>query len=284
MKRKKRGNNFWKENLVYDGFKYSLKYTRDSKNYIFFGLFLFLISISLGYAFPKLFEEQLIQMIKELLQQTIGLDAFGMIKFIVFNNVKSSFFGLFFGLLFGILPMVMIVVNGFLLGFVATRAVSSDGILVLWKLFPHGIFEIPAVIISVGIGLRLGLFLFSIKNKTKGFAAFVISLVCFFFLFSFFSVILSLFLHSANPVDLQNNYSLLMKNPVFFTFYLALMFFFFALSSYLSLYIFLKKERVLIIKDYFFNIRSAIIVFVFLIIPLLVIAGIIEGSLISWVK
>ena len=46
------------------------------------------------------------------------------------------------------------------------KAVSLEGILTLWKLFPHGIFEIPAVIISLGLGLRLGI---TLMFKTKKF-------------------------------------------------------------------------------------------------------------------
>jgi stage II sporulation protein M len=44
--------------------------------------------------------------------------------------------------------------------------VYEEGILVLWRLLPHGIFELPALFLSAGLGLRLGTFIFR-KNKLK---------------------------------------------------------------------------------------------------------------------
>ena len=43
--------------------------------------------------------------------------------------------------------------------------------MVLWRIFPHGIFELPAVFISLGLGLKLGTFIFQ-RNKLKAFAEF----------------------------------------------------------------------------------------------------------------
>ena len=277
----KKKNSVVLKEKFYSLFKSSLKYAFGSKNYILFVSFLFLIFISLGYAFPKLFETQLLQMIKELIKQTEGLGFFGIIRFIVFNNVKSSFFGLFFGLIFGFFPIALIAVNGFLLGFVANKSVASEGVLVLWKLFPHGIFEIPAVLLSVGVGLRQGLFLFSIKDVKKGTLSFLLSFICFFLILSFVSGIFSLF-NLINPANLNN--SSLFQNPLFIFSYFVFMFLIFLISSYLSLYIFDRKKRKIIIFDFFSNLKNAFFVFIFLVIPLLVIAGIIEGSLIYFLK
>jgi len=264
---------------IHEGFRQSLKYLFDSRNYILFMIFLFLLSISLGFAFPKLFETQLLKMIEEILKQTQGLNIFEMIGFIIFNNVKSSFFGLFFGLFFGILPIVLIVVNGFLLGFVIHRVVLSEGILVLWKLFPHGIFEIPAVLISVGIGLRLGLFFLNIRNKVFGMLAFIFSLGCFVFLFTFFSMILSLFF-GLYTRDLQNLSALLMNNNWFLIPYFIVLILFLIISIFLSFFVFNKKERIVLRKQFLHGLKMALFVFLFIVIPLLVVAGIIEGSLI----
>ena len=55
-------------------------------------------------------------------------------------------------------------INGYVLGFVAYLVVNSDGILVLWRLFPHGIFELPAIFISLGLGLKVGTFIFQKKK------------------------------------------------------------------------------------------------------------------------
>ena len=72
------------------------------------------------------------------------------------------------GVLFGIFPVAAAVTNGYLIGFVSRYAVEEYGIFVLWRLLPHGIFELPAIIISIGIGLKLGLD-FLLKDKRKQF-------------------------------------------------------------------------------------------------------------------
>lgn len=273
VKNKKRVN----KRKIYNLFLDSLKYVSDSKNYILTMVFLFLVSISLGYAFPELFEEQLLRLIKELLDQTKGLGLFEIIGFIMFNNIKSSFFGLLFGLFFGIIPLALIIVNGFLLGFVINKVVFEEGVFVLWKLFPHGIFEIPAILISVGIGLRLGLFFLNIKNRIFGILAFIFSAAGFVFLFTIFSLIISFFT-GTNQI---NGSSMLMQNTWFLILYVISLFLFFYLSVYLSFFIFVKEERSKLKKEFLYNLKMSLLVFIFVVIPLLVIAGIIEGSLIS---
>lgn len=163
----KRGNK--KKNWIYSNFILSLKYIKDSKNYILFASLLLLFSVIIGFAFPSLFEKQVLKVVEDLINQTEGLSGLGLINFIIFNNMKSAFFGLIFGVLFAIVPFIVTIVNGYVLGFVMNKSISVEGILVLWRLFPHGIFEIPAVLISIGLGLKLGTFLFNRKLRKIGF-------------------------------------------------------------------------------------------------------------------
>jgi stage II sporulation protein M len=270
---------------VNNNFKDSWGYVKESKNYILLTFALFIVSGVLGYLLPDLFREQLTALIKELIEQTKGLGLFGMISFIITNNIKSSFFGLFLGIFFGIIPLGMVIVNGFLIGFVSNTAVSEAGITILWKLLPHGIFEIPAVIISIGLGIKLGLFLISYKKRIKGICACFISLVSFAFLISFLSVIISLIIGLKDPQNLQKYSSEiysneLMSNPLFLTIYFLVIFLIWVLSIYIGLLIFSKKERKEIINRLIEYIKNSIKVFLLIVIPLLVVAGIIEGILI----
>ena len=122
----------------------------------------------IGFLFPIFFEEQILDLIKELIAQTEGLGTFGLTKFIFLNNIKSSFFSMALGIFLGIFSFLILIVNGYVLGFVASKSVAVEGILVLWRLLPHGIFEIPAVMISAGLGLKLGAYLF-VKHKKGDF-------------------------------------------------------------------------------------------------------------------
>ena len=81
----------------------------------------------------------------------------------IFNqNAIVCGIALFGGLLLGILPAIIVGVNGFLLGFVAMAALSIGnplaGVIVLIVgVVPHGLFEVPAFLVSASLGLRLGL-------------------------------------------------------------------------------------------------------------------------------
>jgi stage II sporulation protein M len=174
-----------KGNFIYRNFIDGLKFIKTSKNYIFFALCIFILFAIIGYfiTLPTLLYNQLMFFIKNLASQTAGLNVFGLIGFIFWNNLKSSFFALFFGICLGLLPFVMIVFNGFILGFVSRLSVdkSSEGIFSLWRLLPHGIFELFAVFISVGLGFKLGTVLFS-KNPQKELKnRFILSVKTFFF-------------------------------------------------------------------------------------------------------
>jgi uncharacterized membrane protein SpoIIM required for sporulation len=43
-------------------------------------------------------------------------------------------------------------------------SVAENGIFVLWRLLPHGFFELFAVFISLGMGLKIGGFIFQKKK------------------------------------------------------------------------------------------------------------------------
>ena len=162
-------------NLI-EQYKLSWKYLRDSKNFIYFviGLFVFFVLFGFFIPAPTEIQEKILQFIQELLEETEGLSWIGLMGYIILNNVKSTFFGIFFGVLFGIFPLISTVVNGYLLGFVAMISVENAGFISLWKLFPHGIFELPAVFISLGIGLKLGVSVLK-KKENKNMNSYLIN-------------------------------------------------------------------------------------------------------------
>jgi len=262
---------------IHNNFIEGLDYIWESRKYIFFAIFLFFFFICLGVLFPDLFEQKILELIKNLLLQTRDLKGFSLISFIATNNIKSSFFSMFFGIFLGIFSLGVIVINGFLIGFVANRAVMSEGLLVLWKLFPHGIFEIPAVLISAGIGIRLGFLFFNKKKIFKSILFMALLFISLSFFMSLFMIISSLLFSGSLTID---SYNALNSNSVFMFFYYLFIILFFVASFYFSLTIYSSKERKNLLQKYKTNIRKAINTFLFVVIPLLVIAGIIEGSLI----
>lgn len=145
----------------------TLNYITNSRNFIFFVIGLFALSLVLGVIFPNVFGDIIIDIIKELLKKTEGLNFIELFIFIFFNNLKTSLIGLLSGLLFGVFPMFLAVSNGYLLGFVMNVSFRENGVVDLWKIFPHGIFEMPAFFISLGLGVKLGYSLLFTRKMFK---------------------------------------------------------------------------------------------------------------------
>ena len=154
-------------NFIYKNFLIAVDFLKTLKNYIWFSCGLFLLTIIIGYLFPIFFVTQVQNLIQELIKETQGLNFFELIKFIITNNMQSAFSGMILGVFFAVVPIAILVVNGYVLGFVANKSVSYEGFLILWRLLPHGIFEIPAIIISISLGMKLGLFLLVYKGENK---------------------------------------------------------------------------------------------------------------------
>ena len=165
---KKKRQGFFSRN-----YKLSWKFLKESRNFIYFIIGVFLLFVLIGYFVPTpdFLKERILKMIENLLNQTEGLGQFELIKFILLNNLQASFSGLIFGVFLGIFPVLVAIANGYLLGFVAVRVALSEGISALFSLLPHGIFELPAVFISLGLGLKLGTFIFrkNIKESFKNY-------------------------------------------------------------------------------------------------------------------
>lgn len=147
-------------------YKHSWLFIKEIKNFIYFGLAIFLFFVLLGFIFPvpEQIYEKIIEMINELVKRTEGLSQFELIKFILLNNLQSSFASIVYGTFFGLVPFFASALNGYLLGFVASASVGAGGISSLWKILPHGIFELPAIFISFGMGLKMGSFIFQEKK------------------------------------------------------------------------------------------------------------------------
>ncbi|MDO8591351.1 MAG: stage II sporulation protein M [bacterium] len=109
----------------------------------------------------------LLKVILDGFQEKFGSDPaldINLVMQIFSQNVIASLIAVFGGLLLGLGSILVVVVNGFLIGFVITSifSLSQDHLgislaFVLGGTLPHGIFELPAFLIASALGLRLGL-------------------------------------------------------------------------------------------------------------------------------
>lgn len=165
---KKESKKTKKRDFFRDNYQKSWIYIKESKNFIYAVIIIFFISAIIGFLFqPPAVINLILEYIERVLERTEGMSSLQMILFIAFNNLEISFMGILYGFVFGIFPVLSIFVNGYVVGYVSYSAISSSGIGSLLNLLPHGIFEIPAIFISFGMGIKLGTFMFyNEKMKT----------------------------------------------------------------------------------------------------------------------
>lgn len=166
MKKNKGNKN--KVNIS-EEYKNSWNYIKSSKKIIYFvvGLFVLFFLIGLFAPTPETVATRIQDFMQGILEKTEGMSQGQLIWFIFSNNLQSSFFGAVLGVLAGVFPVLSTISNGYIVGFVSKMSIESAGVLSLWRLLPHGIFELPAVFLSFSIGIRFGLSLFNKKKWGK---------------------------------------------------------------------------------------------------------------------
>ncbi|MBM3233245.1 MAG: hypothetical protein FJY98_01630 [Candidatus Liptonbacteria bacterium] len=142
-----------------------LEYLKESRRYIYLSAALFILFIVIGFCFADKLTI-LDSVIKEMRESVSGLDGKDLTRAIFLSNIRAAFFSLFLGILMGIFTIFNIALNGTLIGYVINALWIDSGFTHLWKLLPHGIFELLALFIAWGLGIRLGAFIFS-KNPGK---------------------------------------------------------------------------------------------------------------------
>ncbi|MBU3913847.1 MAG: stage II sporulation protein M [Nanoarchaeota archaeon] len=150
-------------------YKQAWNFLREIKKYIYFIAILFLVSGVLGIAYPLLFADIIQKLIEDVVSKTEGMGFLSLFWFIFQNNSSTAFIGVLLGILVGIAPVLLCFFNGYVLGFVLNKSSSLGFFGILARIVPHGVFELPALVISLALGLKLGLYLFMKKDKKKGF-------------------------------------------------------------------------------------------------------------------
>lgn len=157
-----------KEKDLLQFYKESFEFIKESKRKIFICISVFIFMILIGFLIspPAEIESQILEQIKQMALRFEGLNIFQTIWEIFSNNVYVSFLSIILGIFLGVIPMVISISNGYIIGFVMKKVSDQEGLYILWQLLPHGIFEIPAVMISVGLGLVMGGLMFR-DNETR---------------------------------------------------------------------------------------------------------------------
>jgi len=135
-------------------------YLKSIRVFIFLSALSFALSAALGYyvagADPD-FAALQTKGLEELIEMILDQPPLVIMLIIFAKNLMTSTMAMLFGLGLGILPLLAATTNGFLLGIVAYGAIEKAGAVMLMAgILPHGIIELPVVLVSIAVGFRLG--------------------------------------------------------------------------------------------------------------------------------
>ncbi len=136
------------------------KYFLSLKPLILFSLFIFLFSIAYGYIGAVQEPKQALQALEQF-EEIFGsiLSYSPLIQFILvfLNNLISLLLTVLLGIIFGIYPVLSLFSNGSLLGIFTYLWIQKMPLSGFFAgIIPHGIIEIPILLIGAAIGLRIG--------------------------------------------------------------------------------------------------------------------------------
>lgn len=146
--------------------KGAFAYLKESRNYVYAIALIFVAGGIMGFFFSDNFSF-LDDILRQLIGKVEGLGFWGTLLFILQNNLKSALFGIVLGIFMGVFPIMNAISNGIVLGYVAKLVWLESGFMEFWKILPHGIFELPAIFVSLAMGLKLGMFIFSDEKKKE---------------------------------------------------------------------------------------------------------------------
>ena len=132
----------------------------NHKRWVILSALLFGIGLVLGLATPasitSLLSEEIVTL-KELAEALEPLPQSSVFMVILVKNVSVLLISLALSPILCLVPTMALTFNGWLLGFVATTVTQEESLgYLLVGLLPHGIFEIPALIMGEAVAFSFG--------------------------------------------------------------------------------------------------------------------------------
>lgn len=137
----------------------SIAYLGSIRGYIAISVILFFAAAASGFVAaeqnPAIAEEWMKEL--EMLKWITDLPPLMIMILIFTKNLLACAMAVLLGVGAGVVPMLVAISNGVLVGMVSYQVIQREGVLYLLAgILPHGILELPAVLVSIAIGLRLG--------------------------------------------------------------------------------------------------------------------------------
>ena len=132
----------------------------NHKRWLFVAISLFGIGLVLGLATPasvadSLFED--VAALEEFADPLASLPQSSIFALIFIKNVSAVLISFALSPIICLAPVMALVINGWLLGLVSTTVIQEKSLgYLLAGLLPHGVFELPALVIGEAVALSFG--------------------------------------------------------------------------------------------------------------------------------
>lgn len=147
-------------------------YLLSLRKFILFSLAVFVLALFFGYFSAQSSPAKVMPILNNF-QETFGpiLEMPPPAQFlaIFLNNSLTVLLVIFLGIILGVFPFLVLSFNGFFIGIVSYFVQAERGwFLVFALIMPHGIIEIPAILIACAVGFRMGKVLLAILFRKQG--------------------------------------------------------------------------------------------------------------------
>ncbi len=134
----------------------------------------FVFSIFIGYALGGETSAQSFEGVLSNIPDPTESSSIEMFAAILSNNVVASFLFLASGILGGVPPLMFMAFNGFFIGYISWNVAQVQGLVfVIATILPHGVIEIPTIILSASMGVGLGYSVIHRLLKREGLTRYV---------------------------------------------------------------------------------------------------------------
>ncbi|MFP3975865.1 MAG: stage II sporulation protein M [Chloroflexota bacterium] len=118
---------------------------------------LFILALAAGAQATTTTSSETLEELSRLIEPLESLSPLALALVIFLNNVLKVLGALVFGIALGIPSLLFVTGNGFILGTVAAEVASTKGYgLLIAGLVPHGVIEIPMLILGTAVGFTVG--------------------------------------------------------------------------------------------------------------------------------
>jgi stage II sporulation protein M len=164
------------QNQSADGITHANSPQRLLMPYVLMATGIFLVTLVIGLRVsPELTSsmmDELVQTFKPIVETLGPSGPLALLFFIFANNAIKALGALVMGIILGLPPLFFVGGNGFLIGVTIAALHSRTGYgVIVASLAPHGVIEIPMLLLASALGLRIGMesikFLIGQKSTVK---------------------------------------------------------------------------------------------------------------------